>query len=134
MNQRQATELFRKHRVDGDYASAQTVMLEWARETGKPHDLWHANMALLHFAFDLGLYQEALDRAEDLKKIDAEDPYLLEILSRICEAQGRHGEAITYAERAVKCAEVTDTLNREGYREYLARLRARDDRWKFHVA
>ncbi len=128
MNLRQASELFRQYRAEGDYASASTVMLDWAREAGKPHNLWHANMVLLLFAFDLGLHEEALLRAAELEKIDAGDPHLLVMTARIYEAQGRHSEAITCAEQAVESAEVEDPLNRENYAEYLRQLiRGRDE-------
>jgi len=120
--------LFKRHRANGDYGAAAAVMLSWARETGKRHNLWGANMACLLFAFDLGLHEEALCRAEELEKIDADDPCLLEMTARIYEAQGRHSEAITYAKRAVESAELEDPLNRENYREYLRQLLARDDR------
>ena len=128
MNERQASELFKRHRATDDYDAAAAVMLSWARETGKRHNLWGANMACLLFAFDLGLHEEALCRAEELEKIDADDPCLLEMTARIYEAQGRHSEAITYAKRAVESAELEDPLNRENYREYLRQLLARDDR------
>lgn len=128
MNEWQASELFRQHRASGDYASASTVMLDWAREASKPHNLWHANMVLLLFAFNLGLHDEALLRAEELKRIDADDPYLLEMTARVYEAQGRHSEAITYAERAVESAKVENPLSVENYGEYLRRLLARDDK------
>ena len=128
MNERQASELFKRHRANGDYDAAAAVMLSWARETGKRHNLWFANMACLLFAFELGLHEEALRRAEELEKIDADDPGLLGMTARIYEAQGRHGEAITYARRAVESAEVEDPLNRESYREDLRQLLARDDR------
>ncbi len=127
MNLKQASELYRRYRAEGDYTSASTVMLDWAREAGKPHNLWHANMVLLLFAFNLGLYEEALRRVQELKKIDADYPYLLEMTARIYEAQGRHNEAVAYAERAVQRAEVGDPLNRENYGEYLRKLLARDD-------
>ena len=120
--------MFKRHRANGDYDAAAAVMLSWARETGKRHNLWGANMACLLFAFDLGLHEEALCRAEELEKIDADDPCLLEMTARIYEAQGRHSEAITYAKRAVESAELEDPLSRENYREYLRQLLARDDR------
>lgn len=126
MNLKQASGLFRHYKAEGDYASASTVMLDWAAEAGRPHNLWHANMALLLFAFNLGLYDEALLRVQELNKMDAEDPYLLEMTARICEAQGRRSEAITFAERAVERAEVEEPLNRANYADYLRRLRACD--------
>ena len=104
MNERQASELFKRHRANGDYAAAAAVMLSWARETGKRHNLGFANMACLLFAFDLGSCEEALRRAEELEKIDADDPYPLEMIARIYEAQGRHDEAVASAEKAVKSA------------------------------
>jgi len=85
MNERQASELFKQHRANSDYDAA-AVMLSWAWETGKRHNLWFANMACLLFAFDLGLHEEALQRTEELKNIDADDPYLLEMTARIYEA------------------------------------------------
>ena len=133
MNEREASELFKQHRASGDYGAAAAVMLDWAREAGKPHNLWHANMALLLFAFNLGLYDEALLRAEELKKIDTEDPYLLERIAHVYEAQGRHEEAIASAERAVESAKADaekavengkpeePSISR-GYEDYLARL------------
>lgn len=104
MNERQASELFKRHRANGDYDAAAAVMLSWARETGKRHNLWFANMACLLFAFELGLHEEALRRAEELEKIDADDPCPLEMIARIYEALGRHDETVASAEKAVKSA------------------------------
>ena len=104
MNERQASELFKRHRANGDYDAAAAVMLSWAWEAGKQHNLWFANMACLLLAFDLGLHEEALRRAKELEKIDADDPYMLKMTARIYEAQGRHEEAAASAERAVESA------------------------------
>lgn len=90
-------------------------------------------MVLLLFAFNLGLYEEALLRAEELKKIDANDPYLLEMIARVYEAQGRHDEAVASAEKAVDSAkaeaEKADRNGKpeepsilKGYEDYLAQL------------
>ena len=138
MNERQASELFKQHRASGDYASASTVMLDWAQEAGKRHNLWFANMACLLFAFNLGLYEEALIRAEELKRIDADDPYLLEMSARVYEAQGRHDEAVASAEKAVKSAtaDAEQAAKRgkpeepsilKSYEDYLAQLTAKAD-------
>lgn len=115
MNQRQASELFKKHKADGNYDAASIVMLDWAKETGKPHNIWHANAVLLLFAFNLGLYEEALRSAEELKQIDEDAPFLLDMLARIYEAQGRYCEAIASAERAVESAKAEGPLILVGY-------------------
>jgi len=125
--------LFKRHRAGGDYASASTVMLDWAREAGKRHNLWFANMACLLFAFDLGLHEEALRRAEELTKLDADEPALLEMIARIYEAQGRHDEAILQAQKAVESAKADAEQAAErgkpqepsilkSYEDYLAQL------------
>ena len=106
-------------------------MLDWARGAGKPHNLWHANMVLLLLASNLGLHEEALRRAEELKGVDANDPYLLEMIARVYETQGRQSEATTYARKAVQKAELEDPLIRESYEEYLRHLLASNDGQEF---
>jgi tetratricopeptide (TPR) repeat protein len=131
-------ELFKRHKADGDYDAASTVMLGWAQEAGKRHNLWFANMACLLFAFKSGLHEEALQRAEELKNIDADDPYTLEMIARIYEAQGRHDEAVASAEKAVKSATADaeqaaergkpeDPSILKSYEDYLAQLTTKAD-------
>lgn len=122
-----ALRLFDQYRREGDYEKAAQVMRYWAQASGERHDLWLADISLLTLALVLNLPDEGWQCVERLRKLDADDPYLLTLISRLHLSQGDRDAAADVAKQAYENAVRENDPSIDVYLADLNRLARNDD-------
>jgi hypothetical protein len=115
-------KLFKLHRRERDYAAAVQVMRRWSQESGARSDLWLAEISLLTLALELKLSTESWHSVERLREMDANDPYLLTLVSRLQLSEGDRNAAVESARQAYENALKENDPGIDGYLADLDRL------------
>lgn len=107
-------------RSQGDLLGADKLLTEWAAETGKPEDKWHAVSVLFTFALGEGLLDAAAVYANQLLQMDPKDPYAHSCMGMVHKLNGDLTNAEEEFNQAMSIADEIDDPNLLSYTTDLA--------------